>query len=180
MRKAVPADLRDDKQVRDQGKSFNESQSAATPRLEDSKMKCPSDLTSGAKKEWRRVVRLYRESNINVLNDLDTEVLKSYCIAVDIRASLYHQLTEGGYQLLLDKRTEKESTKDGPEGTSNTTGFTLEKKVINPILRELDRYANTIRILAEQLALTPVGRAAYAVKSAKASRSPAEEFMGDD
>lgn len=50
---------------------------------------------------------------------------------------------------------------------------------MNPILRELDRYANTIRILAEQLALTPVGRAAYAVRTEKANRSPVEEFMED-
>lgn len=179
MRKAIPADLRDDKQIRDQGASFNSNQSAATPRLDTSKLRCPKELTEGAKKEWRRVVNLYRECNINVLNDLDIEVLKSYCLAVDIRALLYKQLVDEGFNLLVDKKTEKESTKDGPEGITITKGSTFDKKTINPILRELDRYANTIRVLAEQLALTPVGRAAYAVRTVKANKSPAEEFMDD-
>ena len=116
-----------------------------------------------------------------MFNDLDQETLKSYCVAVDIRTQLYQKWKEEQAQaLLVDKEVKRAGMKTSASGTpiEGHSGTTKEK-IVNPILRELDRYANTIRILAEQLALTPVGRAAYAVRTEKANRSPAEEFMED-
>lgn len=180
-RKAIPVSLKDEEQQIDIGASRIAAQKAATPRIKTSRLICPSDLTEGAKKEWRRVVKLYRECEIDVFNDLDQETLKSYCAAVDIRTQLYHKWTvEQKCELLVEKEVKRASVKTSASGhpLEGRTGQTNEK-VVNPILRELDRYANTIRILAEQLALTPVGRAAYAVRTEKANRSPAEEFMED-
>ena len=180
-RKAIPVGLKDDDQQADIGKSRIEAQKAATPSIKTSRLVCPKDLSEGAKKEWRRVVKLYRECEIDVFNDLDQETLKSYCAAVDIRTQLYRRwLIDEKGALLVDDTTKKNSVRASPSGTPiETSASQTDRKVVNPILRELDRYANTIRILAEQLALTPVGRAAYAVRTEKANRSPVEEFMED-
>lgn len=180
-RKPIPPELKNEEQQVDIGASRIAAQKAATPHIKTNRLICPADLTDGAKKEWRRVVKLYRECEIDVFNDLDQETLKSYCVAVDIRTQLYQKWKEEQAQaLLIDKEVRRAGTKTTATGTpiEGHSGTTREK-VVNPILRELDRYANTIRILAEQLALTPVGRAAYAVRTEKANRSPAEEFMED-
>ncbi len=162
-RKAIPKELLDDKTVSKVGRTKVAQQQAATPVLEGSALECPSDMSAGAKKEWKRIIDLYRTCNINVLNDLDKATLKSYCVAVDQRDLLYKKWQKEGCELMV-----LQPTKNGI------------KTVPNPILRELDRYANTIRILAEELALTPVSRAAYGVRSAKAQKSAIEDFMGDE
>lgn len=156
-----------------------ERQKALTPRVDSAKLVPPKFLPEGAKKEWKRVVGLYRTLEIEILNDLDQAVLTSYVIEVDLRNRLYMEWLKEE-KLMLEDKTNTMRTKTSASGVpiEGSVGET-RRKVVNPILRELERHNATIRVLAEQLALTPAGRAAYAVRQEKANRSPAEDFMGD-
>ena len=81
---------------------------------------------------------------------------------------------------MVEEKTDTIRQRQTASGTPiESTIGNNRKKVVNPILREIERHNATIRVLAEQLALTPAGRAAYAVRQEKANRSPAEEFMDD-
>lgn len=104
-RKPIPPELKSEEQQVDIGASRIAAQKAATPRIKTNRLICPKDLTDGAKREWHRVVKLYRECEIDVFNDLDQETLKSYCVAVDIRTQLYQKWKEEQAQaLLVDKK----------------------------------------------------------------------------
>lgn len=151
-----------------------------TPRVGSAKLTPPSFLPPGARKEWKRIVGLYKTLEIEILNDLDKAVLTSYVIEVDIRDRLYQEWLKEE-KFILEEKTNTMRTKTSASGIP-IEGSVGEKrrKIVNPILREIERHNATIRVLAEQLALTPTGRAAYAVRQEKANKSPAEDFMGDD
>lgn len=176
-RKAIPPELKDNTTYKDIG-AINR-QNAAAIKVDSAKLVCPTWLPDGAKAEWRRIVKLYRTLEINVLNDLDKAVLISYVIEVDLRDRLYREWVKT-QQIMIDDKTQSVRQKQSASGTpiEQTVGSN-SKKIVNPILREIERHNATIRVLAEQLALTPAGRAAYAVRQEKANRSPAEEFMDD-
>lgn len=177
-RKAIPPELKDNGTYKDIGAI--KRQEACMPRIDSAVLKPPRWLSDGAKKEWRRVVSLYNTLEITVLNDLDQAVLIGYVIEVDIRDRLYQEWLKE--EKLVDvSKTESTSVRTTPTGApiEGKKGES-KKRVVNPVLRELERHNQAIRILAEQLALTPAGRAAYAVRKEKAGRGPAEEFMGDD
>lgn len=179
-RKAIPPALKDNATYKDVGSIRRQEEEY--PLTNSARLVPPKDLTLGAKKEWRRVVKLYRTLNIAVLTDLDTATLASYCIEVDIRDKLYSQwVREQKSEVLSEDLTNRSRATMTASGqvTERTVGAS-KRSVVNPILREINRHNQTIRVLAEQLALTPAGRAAYAVRQEKANRSAAEEFMGDD
>ena len=50
----------------------------------ESKLTPPRTLSKLAKKEWRRVVKLYRQLDAEVINDLDINLLAAYCENVAI------------------------------------------------------------------------------------------------
>lgn len=176
-KKGDPADLKDNETYKDVGAI--ERQKALVPRVDSAKLIPPKWLPKGAKAEWRRVVGLYRTLEIEVLNDLDQAVLVSYVIEVDLRDRLYREWLIEEKLMCVDK-TNTSRTKTSSSGIPIEGAFgETTRKVVNPILREIERHNATIRVLAEQLALTPAGRAAYAVRQEKANRSPVEEFMGD-
>ena len=59
-----------------------EKRRKSEPTIKSSELKWPSHLSSEAKKEWRRIVKLYKELSVPVLCDLDSHVLEVYCNAV--------------------------------------------------------------------------------------------------
>lgn len=177
-RKAIPAELKDNTTYKDIGAI--ERQKELTPTIDSAKLVCPRELTDGAKKEWRRVVRLYRTLEVEILNDLDVAVFTSYCVEVDITQRLYAAWIADDCKLQTIDKTTGGSTKATPAGKPlEVKASESSKQIVNPLLREYNRHAQTVRVLAEQLALTPAGRAAYAVRREKENRSPAEDFMGD-
>ena len=114
----------------------------------------PSDLSKGALKEWNRVVRLYRQLDRRVLNDLDQTLLASYC-----ESTAAYKDAQRKYQTLplVDPDSGKE----------------------NPYLKIMWREGANIAKYAEQLCLSPVGRARMGVLAAKRemeSDSTAEFF----
>lgn len=186
-RKAIPADLKDNSTYKDPGAI--KQQKDKTPKLKGpnpASLRCPGNLTDGAKKEWARVVGLYKQLDIQILNNLDIAVLTAYCIEVDITQRLYNEWISGSEKAApcslmtteVSSGSRTESTAGGqPLKRSSSSSV---KRVVNPLLREYNRHAQTVRVLAEQLALTPAGRAAYAVRREKADRGAAEDFMGDE
>ena len=176
-RKAIPPELKDNSTYKDIGAI--DRQTALMPRIDSAKLICPSWLPPGAKKEWKRIVGLYRTLEITVLNDLDKAVLTSYVIEVDLRDRLYQEWVKD-QKIMVEDKTDTIRQRQTASGTPiESTIGNSRKKIVNPVLREIERHNATIRVLAEQLALTPAGRAAYAVRQEKANRSPAEEFMDD-
>lgn len=177
-RKAIPPELKDNETYKDIGAI--KRQQALTPKVDSAKLTPPKFLPPGALAEWKRVVKLYKTLEIEVLNDLDKAILTSYVMEVDIRDRLYQEWLKEE-KLYEESKTTSTSVKTSAAGRpiEGKTGES-KRRVVNPVLRELERHNQAIRVLAEQLALTPAGRAAYAVRKEKADRSPAEEFMGDD
>ncbi len=104
----------------------------------------PKELEGEALEEWNRIIPLYRELNMDILNDLDLNVLSAYCESVAIY-----------------KKAQK-SYKKQP-----LIGIADGKVIENPYLKILSREGANIAKYAEQLCLSPVGRARMGVLGAK-------------
>ncbi len=123
-----------------------------------SKLTPPRELSKAAKKEWRRVVKLYRQLDAEVINDLDVNLLAAYCENVAV-----FKEAEVNYQA---EPLAKWSAAD-------------QKWVESPYLKIMDGAAKNIMKAAEQLCLSPVGRARMGVLAAKkqAAADPMEQFL---
>ncbi len=124
----------------------------------EARLKPPRTLSPEAKKEWRRIVKLYRQLDAEVINDLDIHLLAAYCENVAI-----FQKAEAAYQ------EEKLARFD----------FKGMKWIENPYIRIMDGAAKNIMKAAEQLCLSPVGRARMGVLAAKKQRAtdPREQYL---
>ena len=124
----------------------------------ESKLRPPKEMSKVAKAEWRRIVKLYRQLDAEVINDLDLNLLASYCENVAI-----FKAAEVEYQL------KPLAEWDGEAG----------KYIESPYLRIMDGAAKNIMKAAEQLCLSPVGRARMGVMAAKKERAtdPMEQWL---
>lgn len=124
----------------------------------EAKLKPPRGLSPEAKKEWRRVVKLYRQLDQEVINDLDVNLLAAYCENVAI-----FQKAETAYQ------GEKLAKFD----------YDGMKWIENPYIRIMDGAAKNIMKAAEQLCMSPVGRARMGVLAAKKQKAadPMEQYL---
>lgn len=102
------------------------------------KLTCPGYLTDLAKKEWRRTLKLYKSMDADILCDLDVAALVMYCEAW----SIY-------------KTAQDQWTKLGTTASTNPAAQAL----IDKTLEVMNKQTAVISKLAEQLCLTPVGRA---------------------
>lgn len=101
---------------------------------------CPGDMSETAKKEWRRIMREYAKMPAQMLTKLDVAPLRQYC-------ELYAQFYEAEQKWIKDLRCAVASTDE-------TT-----QKVIDAIRKTMINTATAMRPIAEQLLLTPTGRA---------------------
>lgn len=178
-RKAIPPEFKDKKVYKKTGDI--ERQKDAAPKGYPSNLPCPKGLTEGAKKEWRRVVRLLKQGDTQVVNNLDSQMLAIYCAETDIYNRLYEKWQSEGCQVYITDATDSASTERTPSGTPiKSKQGRSQKTILNPIFDMIQKYANAIRVHAEQLGLTPVGRAGWTVRTANREKSAAEEFMGDE
>ena len=108
-------------------------------------LKPPKGLSKEAKKEWKRLIGLYRQLDAEILNDLDLGILACYCEswAVFVEAQKNWQTGELYY---TDKKGERRE---------------------NPWIKIMDREGQNIAKYGEQLCLTPVGRARMGIAKAK-------------
>ena len=49
------------------------------PKLDSARLTCPKHLDVVSKKEWRRIVKLYRQLDNPIVTDLDKTALEVYC-----------------------------------------------------------------------------------------------------
>lgn len=101
------------------------------------KLSCPGYLTDPAKKEWRRIMRLYRQMESDILSDLDVTALVMYCEAV-----------------AMWQTAQKDWAKLQATVSTNPTA----QAVIDKTIRTMNKQTEVISRLSEQLCLTPVGR----------------------
>lgn len=110
-------------------------------------LRVPKHLTPEAKKEWRRVMKLYNLMEVDILSDLDQQALIMYCEATAIY-----------------KKAQEQWAKLQQVATTNPDG----QKLIDNIFRTMERQTKIISSLSEQLCLTPVGRARMGMNATKA------------
>lgn len=123
----------------------------------DAKFDPPEELSKGALKEWVRVVALYSQLDSEVLNDLDQGVFVAYCETVAVFKEAQRE-----YQKLPLFGRDKES----------------QQRIENPYVRIMDRAGQSIAKYAEQLCLSPVGRARMGIAKSKAGGETPLEKAG--
>lgn len=111
---------------------------ACQPQIRSAKLSCPRHLSTEARKEWKRIVALYRELRSPILNDLDRNALEVYCEAVATYRKAIAKVRETSevYVSRNDNRPRK-----------------------NPWLAVANEAAMQIRKYGELLLLDPVSRA---------------------
>jgi P27 family predicted phage terminase small subunit len=130
----------------------------AEPRGCKATFKAPKEMSPDARKEWRRVVALYKQLDSEVLNDLDLSVLSAYCESV----AIYRKAQEQYQKFPL-------------YGKNLDTGQPVE----NPYIKIMNREGQNVVRYAEQLCLSPVGRARMGLAREKreAAQDPMEEVL---
>lgn len=145
-RKPLPPALVDNKVFKKNSQEL-EAREESWQKMQVSKiLRVPKHLTPEAKKEWRRVMKLYNQMEADILSDLDQQALIMYCEAV----AIYNKAQEQWAKL-------------NQVATTNPDG----QKVIDSILKTMERQSKIISSLSEQLCLTPVGRARMGMNATK-------------
>lgn len=127
------------------------------PKIKSAYLKCPSHLSAEAKKEWKRIVKLYKELDRPIVTDLDINALEIYCEAIVT------------YRKAMDKVRETSEV-------YVSKGENKPKK--NPWLTVANEAAIQIKKYGEILLLDPVSRArAGMVRTDDEPKSPMAQFM---
>ena len=122
------------------------------------RLKPPASLSEGARAEWKRIVKLYRQLDAEVINDLDINTLAFYCENVAVMQKAEEEL----------KTQPLVVTVDADKGTTKP----------NPLIKIMNDAGLNIVKAAEQLCLSPVGRARIGKAGAKADkRSEMEKYL---
>lgn len=145
-RKPVPPALIDNKSHKKNHQEIQERKESWEKLKTSTILKVPRHLTPEAKKEWRRVMKLYNLMEADILSDLDQQALIMYCEATAIY-----------------KKAQEQWAKLQQVATPNPDG----QKLIDSILRTMERQSKIISSLSEQLCLTPVGRARMGMNPTK-------------
>jgi P27 family predicted phage terminase small subunit len=125
------------------------------PTIKSNRLRCPMHLSLDAKKEWRRIVKLYGEIKEPILSDLDCNALEIYCEAL----VTYRKAT-----LKVRETSEVYASLQGPK--------------VNPWLRVANDSATQIKKYGEILLLDPVSRARIGIaKSNDEDLSPMAAYM---
>jgi len=157
-RKPIPPELIDAAKHK-KGKEAMKMRKQNTPTGCDGKLIAPRDLSPLAKKEWKRIIKLYNQLDVKILNDLDMQALKMYCSAkANYDSALKQYIEEGQHP------TSEEMTRYG------------NKVVPNPLLKVMEQQTKIITSLSEQLCLTIVGRARMGMIKANEPKNPLKEF----
>lgn len=115
------------------------------PKGCSSELKPPTSLSKMARKEWNRLIKLYKELDTPILNDLDLGLLVAYCEARAIYTAAEEQL----------------------KLNSDLVVFTDKGIAENPYIKIMERQGQLISKYGEQLALSPVGRARFGMAKTK-------------
>ena len=128
------------------------------PKIDSVQLKCPRHLTPEAKKEWRRIVKLYGELKEPIITDLDVNALEIYCEALVTYRKAMRKVRE---------TSEVYRAKSDPE-----------KPRKNPWLLVANDASVQIKRYGEILLLDPVSRARVGLAKAKEEDlSPMAAFL---
>ena len=126
--------------------------------VQTTNLRVPSYLTDEAKKEWRRVMKLYKQMDGTILSDLDLQALTIYCEAV----SIYKKAHEVWAKHLQVVNVNEDA-----------------QKIIDKTFKTMQTQSQIIYRFSEQLCLTPVGRARMGMAK-KDEPSALEKLLMDD
>jgi len=146
-RKPTPAALIDAADHKKSAAEIDKRRKTEEGLLCKASLTVPDYISDNAKKEWRRVMKLYRTLDTKILCDLDAMALVIYCEAVSIYKKA--QETWKKYNFVVSGNAESQ-------------------RVIDKCFQIMEKQTKIINELAEQLCLTPVGRARMGVATAKA------------
>jgi len=120
---------------------------AHEPKIQSALLRCPAHLSPEAKKEWKRIVKLYREFDAPILNDLDVNALEVYCEALVTYRKAINMVRQ----------------------TAEVAKFKGDdKQRKNPWLTVANEAAGQIKKYGEILLLDPVSRARVGLAKSKA------------
>jgi P27 family predicted phage terminase small subunit len=132
------------------------------PKGCEANFRAPRELSAEAKKEWRRIIRLYKQLEVPILNDLDLSILSAYCES----AAIYRR-AQADYQ--------------SPPWNGKLVGKLPGSDALteNPYIKIMTREGQNMAKYAEQLCLSPVGRARMGLAKSKAgdSSDPMDEVL---
>lgn len=161
-RKPTPATLIDPIEHKKSKEDLNARIEIEESLKASSKLSCPKYLSDQAKKEWRRVVRLYRSLESDLLCDLDISALAIYCEAWAIYRKA--QETWAKYTQVVAANPEAQ-------------------RVLDKCFLIMEKQSRIINNISEQLCLTPVGRARMGMMASKKDSQISEVekmFLDDD
>lgn len=159
-RKPIPASLLDPAEHKKSKDEIESRQKIEQSLKTSSKLTCPKYLSIAAKKEWRRVIKLYRGLDVDVLCDLDISALVIYCEAW----SIYKQAQSVWAKYIENLQSNPETKTRMPEKY-----FT--------IMKEQSKIINSV---SEQLCLTPVGRARMGMMKKDSDESDVEALFNEE
>ena len=156
-RKPKPAEMTDAKKSKLNVKETEDRKKAESNIKASANLTCPKSLSPEAQKEWRRLLRLYRKMQVNILSDLDVPVLSQYCEATAIWKAYQKQW---------------KAMKDTNLGNYESL------KTLDKIRKSMNDQSLVLIKLAEQLCITPLGRARMGIASAlKPKENSLKDFM---
>ena len=129
------------------------------PKPNSSRMTCPSHLCDDAKKEWRRIIKIFKGMEGEVLTDLDVNALEIYC------------------ESLITYRKAMLKVRETAEVFASKTDPTRPRK--NPWLTVANEAATQVKKYGEILCLDPVSRARVGLAKTKdqGAKSPMAAFL---
>jgi len=143
-RKPVPADMLDPDKIKLSQEQLNARKEIEKKMNPSSVLRCPpkTKISSDARKIWKRIMKLYDGMDVDILSDLDEVSLRMYCEAVAIYDTAHSEWLQIQHIIVANPSAQNR---------------------IDILLNRMNKQTTIINKLAEQLCLTPVGRARMGV-----------------
>lgn len=127
------------------------------PKVSSAALRCPGHMSNEAKKEWKRIVKLYRELDQPIMSDLDVNALEIYCEAVATYRKAMAKVRETA-EVYVSKSDQNKPKK-------------------NPWLTVANEAATQVKKYGEILLLDPVSRARVGLEKSKPKKSPMADYL---
>jgi P27 family predicted phage terminase small subunit len=126
------------------------ARASGEPKLLNNTLRCPNHLSDEAKKEWKKIVKLYQKLDQDLLTDLDANALEIYCTTIVTYRKAMKKVTETA-EVYISKADNNRPMK-------------------NPWLTVANQAAEILKQYSSILLLDPVARA----RIGAAKKKPAE------
>lgn len=143
-RKPAPASLLDPDKIKLSQDNLNARKAIEKKLNPSSVLRCPpkTKISPDARKIWKRIMKLYDGMDADILSDLDEVSLKMYCEAVAVYDTAHSEWLKIQRIMVANPSVQGQ---------------------IDKLLDRMNKQTTVINKLAEQLCLTPVGRARMGV-----------------